>query len=133
MIDKICDEKDVVMVVDDDEAIEQVIGELIGHYGCVHASFTDPAKALNYYKENVQRITILLTDLNMPSISGSGLIRGVSDINPNLPIILLTGDDKEHVPDDIVPLVRHILRKPFNQRELLDTLRMELNKIGSRT
>ena len=46
----ICDDKDVVMVVDDEEVIEKMIQTLVESHGCSHVSFNDPLKALQYYR-----------------------------------------------------------------------------------
>ena len=130
MVEKICDDKDVVLVVDDEEMMEEMIERMVYKHGCAHISFDDPLNALRYFRENAQRVTILITDLTMPSISGAGLIKEVAQINPKLPIILVTGYDGEHVPDDIMPLVRHIVPKPFTTPELIDALRVELVRTG---
>jgi FixJ family two-component response regulator len=130
MPDTICDEKDIVMVVDDDEMMEEMMERMVHKYGCAHVSFDGPLTALRYFKENAQRVTILITDLTMPSISGAGLIKEVLQINPKLPIILVTGHDGEHVPDDIMSLVRHIVPKPFTTSELIDIWRIELVRTG---
>ncbi len=130
MVETICDDKDIVMVVDDEEMMEEMIEGMVQKHGCAHVSFDDPLSALRYFKENAQRVTILITDLTMPFISGAGLIREVARINPKLPIILVTGYSGEHIPDDIMPLVRHIVPKPFTTSELIDALRVELVRTG---
>jgi DNA-binding NtrC family response regulator len=130
MAETICDDKGVVLIVDDEEMIAEMIGDIVERHGCQHVSFNDPQEALQYYKGNSQRITIMVTDLTMPFISGAGLIREVVQINPKLPIILVTGYDDEHIPDDIVPLVHQIVPKPFTKSELLDAVRTEPAKNG---
>jgi len=46
--DVICDEKDLILVVDDEEMVED-LGE---EHGCTHVSFNKLRKALEYYREN---------------------------------------------------------------------------------
>jgi DNA-binding NtrC family response regulator len=118
----------MILVVDDEEMIEEMIEELVGRHGYLHVSFNNPAKALEYYTTNVSKITLIITDLTMPLVSGPELIRKVLRINPQVPIILVTGYADEHVPDDIHPLVRAVLPKPFVKSELLHAVRTALNK-----
>ena len=92
-------------------------------------SFNDPAEALQYYIENSQKITLMITDLTMPILPGPDLIRRALRINPKLPIILITGYAEEHIPDDIHPLVHRVLPKPFVKAEVLDAVRTALNKV----
>lgn len=126
MIDTPCDEKDVILVVDD----EEMIGNMVERHGCQHVSFNDPTEALQYYIENSQKITLMITDLTMPKLPGPDLIKNALRINPKLPIILVTGYAEEHIPDDIHHLVRHVLPKPFMKVEVLNAVRTALNKAG---
>lgn len=59
MVEKLCDDKDVILVVDDEEMIEQIVERR----GCLHASYNDLAEALQYYIENSPKITLMVTDL----------------------------------------------------------------------
>jgi FixJ family two-component response regulator len=64
----------------------------------------------------------MVTDLTMPSPSGSDLIRKTLEINPGLPIILITNYIGENIPDDIPPLVRGTVPKPFTRSESFHAL-----------
>jgi DNA-binding NtrC family response regulator len=97
--------------------------------GCLHASFNNPAEALQYYTEHSQQITLMITDLTMPVLSGPDLIKNALRINPKLPIILITGYADEHIPDDVSPLVHRVLPKPFTKAELFDAVRTALDKV----
>ncbi len=118
----ICDDKHIVLVVDDDEMIEEMMGTLVEEYGCPAVSFHDPIKALQYCEENSQNIALMLTDLTMPSMSGSDLVKKVLEINPELAIILITNYVGEDIPGDISPLVRGRISKPFTKSEFFHTL-----------
>ena len=130
MTQTICDDKDIILVVDDEEMIGEMIGDMVERHGCQHVSFDDPTEALRYYIENSQKITLMITDLTIPKLPGHALIKNALRINPKLPIILVTGYADEHIPDDIHPLVRCVLPKPFVKAEVLDAVRMALNKAG---
>ena len=126
--DIICSDKDLILVVDDEEMIEEMIEELVEEHGCRHVSFSDPRKALEYYKEHSRTVTLMITDSRMPHLSGPDLVREVRVIDPRLPIILVTNYEGEAVPRDIPPLVSFILPKPFTKSELLGVLRMAVAK-----
>jgi two-component system cell cycle sensor histidine kinase/response regulator CckA len=132
MADTICDKENIIMVVDDEEIVKKMIEWMLQKRGFAHVSFNDPLKALGYFKKNAERVTILITDLTMPPVSGAGLIKGVLQINPKLPIILVTRYDGEHVPDDIRHLIQYVLSKPFTRTELLNAVRTVLDKVDHR-
>ena len=122
MVVATCDDKHIVLVVDDEEMIEERMGALVEEYGCPHVSFHDPVKALQHYEENSRNIVLMVTDLTMPSMSGSDLVRKVLEINPELPIILITNYVGENIPGDIPPLVRGAVAKPFTKSEFFHAL-----------
>ena len=129
MAQNICDDKDVVLVVDDEEMIGEMIGDTVERHGCQHISFNSPAEAQQYYITNAPKITLLITDLTMPLVPGPQLIKNLLRVNPKLPIILVTGYADEHIPDDIRPLVEHILPKPFLKVGLVHAVRTALDKV----
>lgn len=119
----LCDDKRIALVVDDEEMVEEVIGAFVEDYGCRHVSFHDPVKALQHYKENSRSIVLMVTGLTMPCLSGPELVRKVHEINPELPIILVTNYVGESIPSDIPPLVRDTVSKPFTRSEFFDVLK----------
>ena len=128
MTDVICDEKDLILVIDDEEMVEEMVEDLVEEHGCAHVSFNEPRKALEYYRGNSKTVTVMITDSRMPDLSGPDLVREVRIIDPKLPIILVTNYEGEPLPDDVPPLVSFILPKPFTHPELLEVLRMALAK-----
>jgi CheY-like chemotaxis protein len=118
----VCDDTHIVLVVDDEEMIEEMIGTLVEEYGCPYVSFHDPLEALRHYEGHSQSIALLVTDLTMPSLSGSELVRKVLEINPELPIILITNYVGENIPSDIPLLIRGSVSKPFTKSEFFHAL-----------
>lgn len=126
----LCDAKDVVLVVDDEEVVDEMIQGVVGERGCTSVSFNNSKEALHFYLERPHNITVAITDLTMPVLSGPDLIKKMLEVNPKLPIILITGyaENKKHTLDEIRPLVHHILQKPFRASDLLDVVRTALDK-----
>jgi hypothetical protein len=50
-----------------------MIEALVEAHGCAHASFNDPPEALNYYKENARKITLMI---NRPLLGKRAHVRG---------------------------------------------------------
>lgn len=126
MADGGCSEKDVILIVDDDEAVAEMIAGLVDGFGCAYESFDDPVKALRYYEKNSEKITLMVTDLTMPGLSGPDLIGRALRLNPSLPVILVIGYPGQEIPAGIPPLVSRIIPKPFTKAELFDTVRAAL-------
>ncbi len=56
-------------------------------------SFTDPRQAFEYFKDNPNKIQLVITDLRMPGISGLELAKKVRGLNDSVKIFLMTAFD----------------------------------------
>ena len=59
-----------ILVVDDEEERATFFQEAIEATGLDAISFTDPLPAFEYFKDNPNKIQLVITDLRMPGISG---------------------------------------------------------------
>jgi DNA-binding NtrC family response regulator len=80
-----------VMVVDDDDFMRTYLSETLmaGGYGC--RLFPSGAAALGWLASGEEPVDLLLSDLNMPGLSGLDLLRTVKAVSPQLPFILVSG------------------------------------------
>ncbi|HWE52032.1 MAG TPA: HD domain-containing phosphohydrolase [Bryobacteraceae bacterium] len=80
-----------VVVVDDDESMRFYLTETLtgGGYEC--RAFPDGRAALGWLASGEERADLLLSDINMPGMSGLDLLRTVKVVSPGLPFILLSG------------------------------------------
>jgi DNA-binding NtrC family response regulator len=110
-------EKPRVLYLDDDEA------NLVSFKANFREEFevfttSNPVEAYNMIAE--QNISIVITDHNMPSMSGVEFLESISSDYPNVQRILLTGFT------DLVPVMEavnkgkvfRIISKPFNMKEI---------------
>ena len=111
-----------VAVVDDDYRVLESLDELLtaaGHQVLVFAS-----GALFLEAQCTRQIDCLISDICMPRMNGWQLMQTAQEDRPGLPVILITGRDEEQSsPSEQHPNYR-LLRKPFDERELLDALSM---------
>lgn len=80
-----------VMVVEDDSAMREYLDEALTASGCVCNTFADGASALSYLASVQEPPDLVLSDINMPGISGMDLLRTVRTVTPDLPFILISG------------------------------------------
>lgn len=67
---------------------------------------------------------VLLTDLQMPKINGEQVIANVRSRFPNLPIIIISGEEQARL-DEIDSFAK--LRKPFDESQLISVIERALN------
>ncbi|HZE35716.1 MAG TPA: response regulator [Candidatus Eisenbacteria bacterium] len=117
-----------ILLVDDDPMITELVVDMLGMEGYDVDTATNGIEALR--KLETQRYDLIITDLHMPKLDGSGFYRELSQrkVHSLKRIIFLTGTtgvSEEHrlVQESGVP----ILLKPFNVVELIELVRRLLS------
>jgi len=120
---------ETILVVDDEPAIVQVIGERLGREGYQVRTAGDGRTALAATTDEAKPPDLLILDLMLPDMDGLDLLRSVRQAGSKTPVIILTARD-----DDIDVIVGlelgadDYLVKPFNPRELAARVRAVLRR-----
>lgn len=78
-----------ILLVDDEESMLTLLKEVVQLLGYDPITAADGALALRCFDES--RVDLVITDINMPGISGLELLRQVKKQNPDVPVVLITG------------------------------------------
>ena len=108
-----------VLVVDDDEDVRAVMVaylEELGHPAIEASSGRMAVDLLNDF-DIAQPIDMLIVDYAMPGLSGIEVARAARTINPDLPIIIVSGYADASFFDDWLADIQ-LLRKPYRLRDL---------------
>jgi CheY-like chemotaxis protein len=113
-----------VLVVDDEKDIVAIISRYLNKDGLDVHGMTDSRLALKRVRANPFAFDLLLTDCDMPFLSGPALCRGVHEVRPDLPVLMVTGYDRHISPEQLSDLgVGELLTKPLNRQALLAAVR----------
>ena len=117
-----------ILLVDDDPMITELVVDMLGIEGYDVDTATNGIEALQ--KLERQRYDLIITDLHMPKLDGSGFYRELAQrkVHSLKRIIFLTGttgasDEHRFVQESGVP----VLLKPFNVSELIELVRRLLS------
>ncbi len=108
-----------VLIVDDEENIRDLLSRtLVKNYDV--QTMSDGVAALDHLREGTEAYNLVIADLRMPGMDGLTLIREVKQINPQLPIIIITGFSTESSAIEAVNLgVSGYLTKPVGIQQVL--------------
>ncbi len=71
--------------------MREYLAEVLHQQGYECRSFHRGLAALSYLSEAESSPDLVLTDINMPEVSGIDLLRSVKAVSPDLPVILISG------------------------------------------
>lgn len=109
-----------IMILDDELQVRQSLGKLLQSEGYEVVLAANGKEALERFEP--EKLDLMLLDLNLPDRSGWDVFERVSFLNPLLPIIVITGKDKQY---DMAAAagVGALMEKPLDVSLLLKTIR----------
>ena len=120
---------ELILVVDDEENIVRITIATLELFGYRAISATDGAKGLDAYEEHRNEIDLVLTDMSMPEVDGTAMIRSLKTSDPGLKIIGMSGLMNPEQTTELERLdVSSFLTKPFTAEKLLTVIAESLGK-----
>jgi CheY-like chemotaxis protein len=117
-----------VLIAEDEAMIALSLSDLLEDEGYKVSIARDGVEALAEVRRLGEELDALVTDLNMPRMSGEDLIGALRVQRPELPVLVVTGSAP---PGGLDELRRHgggrepfaLLHKPMDYADLVETLR----------
>ena len=108
-----------ILIAEDEPLILGLLAEILRHRGYTVLVACDGAAALAIYEK--QRVSLLITDVDMPRMDGRELARRVRQMTPELPLLFMSGavTATELAPAELSGPTR-FLDKPFSFTTLVD-------------
>lgn len=115
-----------VMIIDNEEGLCRMMETVLFDQGYGTRSYTDPQQALAEFRPGVWDLVI--TDVKMPGIDGLEVLEHLRGLDPNLPIIMVTGYATVEMSIQALRKGAYdMLTKPFEPDELLYRVRNALS------
>jgi signal transduction histidine kinase/ActR/RegA family two-component response regulator len=115
-----------LLIVDDDPLLIKSMRDTLesdGHLVITASGGREGIEVFREARERGESFAAVITDLGMPHVNGRQVALEIKNIEPNAPVILLTGWGQRLVAEgDIPPYVDRILNKPPKLRELREAL-----------
>jgi DNA-binding response OmpR family regulator len=116
-----------ILLVDDEGPLSDAIARIVERLGYRPAQFRRSVAALSAFRQDPAAYDALVTDLTMPELTGTDLIREVRAIRAELPVVLVSGSMGSVSPAELRELgVREFLSKPLSFGTLAASLRRAL-------
>ncbi|WP_300154124.1 response regulator [Solidesulfovibrio sp.] len=120
-----------VLIVDDEDALREVLELSLSDLGYVVATAADGRDALERFSDF--KPDIVLTDIKMPVMDGVELLRRVKALDPDVEVIMISGHgDMELAIQSLQFEALDFLTKPVRDELLVNTLKRACEKIDMR-
>ncbi len=113
-----------IYTVDDSKMILNIYRTVLHNLGCESIAFEFPVEAVHKVKED--RPDVIITDLNMPELTGIDLARKIREWLPKekLPIIMVTTQqESQDFKDALAAGINGIIHKPFTESQIRAALK----------
>ncbi len=112
-----------ILLVDDEPVIIKMLSKFLMQMGFNVISSNSSKKALKLFQQNPHQFDLVLTDQTMPHLTGCQLSQKIREIHPTIPIILMTGFDK-NLSSEITSQngIQKFLIKPIERHQLSNTI-----------
>lgn len=115
------DIKQLVYVVDDDDAVRDALSMLLESMDIAHQTFSSGVKFLEEFDSSMRGCAVV--DIRMPGMNGLELQKQLKAKNSSLPIIFITGHgDIPMAVEAIRNGAIDFMRKPIREQDLLDRI-----------
>lgn len=119
-----------ILFVDDEAPMADMARRLLMQLGYRVTAFTRPEEAVSAFMAQPASFALVITDLNMPRVSGLDLARTVHATDPGKPILLVSGFlAGEQFPPATETGIAETLAKPFTARQLSAAVRRLLDGV----
>jgi len=118
-VDVISGKDEVILLADDNDNVREIMQEILRDFGYRVVAAENGKQALMMYVDHASEIKLALLDIVMPVMGGVEAAKRLRELNPDLPILFLSGYEKGASPnyepetDDMT-----VLTKPVDLAEL---------------
>ncbi|HHO76196.1 MAG TPA: PAS domain S-box protein [Deltaproteobacteria bacterium] len=121
--------EETILVIDDEEMILEISSKMLEELGYKVISASGGEKGVHLYKENKDRIDLVILDMIMPDFSGKDSFEAIRRINPAAAVLLSSGYSLDSQAKEIMARgCRGFIQKPFTLASLSKKLREVLDR-----
>ncbi len=122
-------EGELVLVVDDEEAIRDITRHVLESFGYRVLLAEDGAQAILLYAQHRDEIDVVVTDMMMPVMDGVALVMALRNLDPSVRVVCTSGlSDTTHLARATQAGIRHFIPKPFSTETVLTVLRTVISE-----
>jgi len=111
--------KGTILMVDDEPLVRRALSRMLQSLGFSVVEEEDGQAALEWLTNNPLGAVLAIVDMSMPGLSGAEVLSQITQLAPELPVVISSGRDREEVFDQLrAHPPAGFLPKPYRLSEL---------------
>ncbi len=121
--------KEVILLVDDEEMMVDVTGQILERLGFSVVAKTSSIDALEAFQEKPDEFDLVITDQVMPNMTGTDLAGKLISIRPDIPVILCSGFPENIHSEELKSIgIKEFIAKPISRQEIAAVIQKVLDR-----
>ena len=120
---------EMILVVDDEPSVREVASRTLEAFGYLTLVASGGAEAVEIYRNNHDKINLVLTDIMMPGLDGIDASKAMLALNPQVKIIATSGlSFRGDLPEPVASRLVDFIPKPYASKAMLQSVRKALDQ-----
>jgi two-component system, cell cycle sensor histidine kinase and response regulator CckA len=120
---------ETILIVEDEELLIGMVHYLLEAKGYKVFLAHDGIEAVTMYKDHSQEIDLVLSDMGLPGMTGTEVLKKITEINPDVKVMLSSGYIDPDLKTELFEAgAKGFIQKPYSPDEILRKLREVLDK-----
>ena len=112
-----------IVVADDDHDARTLLAAVLRRDGWEVLEMRNGWEVLSSVVESESAPDLIISDVQMPGVTGVGLLEGLREAGCDVPVLLVTAVEAERVREEVAPFARcKVFEKPFDLESLRDAV-----------
>lgn len=122
-----------ILLVEDQEDVQNMMIAMVERMGFEVDACSSGLEALEVIRDGADYYDLIITDQNMPKMTGLEMVYQINMINEKMPFILVSGYSLDRMQDMIKehPAIKTVLRKPVAMKKLEEKMHLVLQQKNS--
>jgi len=104
-----------ILIIDDEIKFADMLARRLSLRGVFCHACYDGQSGLDWIRANPGSVTLILLDLKLPDIYGTDVLAGIKEIDPDVPVFIITGHGTQKDEAECLALgASEFIHKPVN-------------------
>ncbi|MFN8493246.1 MAG: response regulator [Caldilineaceae bacterium] len=118
---------ELVLVIDDEDIVRETMVDILCETGLQVLQASDGSSGIQLFRKHLHELSLVLLDLSMPGISGEAVFYELQELDPSIPVLLISGYSEHEIMERFVNKgLAGFIQKPYTIDYLLQRIQPHL-------